>query len=107
MGNKESVIGLGIVGIVAYLWIRNKGGNSLFTNNVQSEIQLQEKADLKSQLIKVIGGLERAKAGATTTNNNPFLTQQVITNDARRNSFLNLVESLTVTKLELESQLSA
>ncbi len=107
MGNKESAIGLGIVGIIAYMLIRNKGGNYVSQNNVQSEIQLQEKANLKSQLIKVIGGLERAKAGVTSTNNNPFLTQQVTVNDERRNSFLNLVESLTVTKLELESQISA
>ncbi len=41
MGNKESVIGLGILGIVAYLWFRNKGDNVVPQNNPIKEIEFR------------------------------------------------------------------
>ncbi len=55
MGIEKSVIGLGILGIVAYLWFRNKGDNVVPQNNPIKEIEFrniqQQEASLTKELI--------------------------------------------------------
>ncbi len=41
MGNKESVIGIGILAIAAYLWFRNKGDNSIPANNPIKQVEFR------------------------------------------------------------------
>ena len=42
MGNEEDLIGLGIVGIVAYLYVRGKGDSSLLENKFEQAIAVEK-----------------------------------------------------------------
>jgi hypothetical protein len=52
MGNKSTIIGLGIVGIAAYLWFRGKGGNTIPAYNPIKEVEFRNLQKQEQRLTK-------------------------------------------------------